>query len=217
MCGAFADESSLRRAGERLAGADTESLKTTCRQVLGCHTSTAERLPFMDRLYADLFSRIPPPTSVLDLCAGLQPFAIPWMTLAPGCRYEAWDIDTRTIELVNRFFSAHVPGATAVAQDLLADTAPLEADLVILLKSLTTLEHQEKGAGRAVLARIRARHVLVSFPATSLGGRDVGMRQNYADSWEPVMKELNFSLEMSEYPNEVLYLLTRHGEKWGHT
>jgi len=209
VCGAFIDEAALKRAGQRLDAATAEHRMETCRSILTCHASTAERLPSMDRLYQDIFKGIPPPATILDLGCGLHPFGIPWMQLAPGVRYEASDIDTRLVDLLARFFAGHVPGATAVARDLLVSDQAVEADLVFLMKSLPTLEQQEKGAGKAVLSRITARTLVVSFPTLTLGGRNVGMRDQYAGAWGPVMRETGWTYRELDYPTEKIFLLAR--------
>lgn len=44
------------------------------------HASTRERLPIVQRFYAEIFAALPPVRSVLDVGCGLNPLAI------PGCR-----------------------------------------------------------------------------------------------------------------------------------
>jgi 16S rRNA (guanine(1405)-N(7))-methyltransferase len=131
------------------------------------------------------------------------------MNLPAGVRYQASDIDTRLIALLGDFFAVHVPGATASTHDLLATTMPLQADLVFLMKALTTLEQQEHGSGRRVLERIHARAIVASFPTRTLGGRNVGMRETYRSTWTPIMMDLGWKIRELDDPGELVLVLSR--------
>ena len=95
--GAYLDQLYLVRV-ERLVEAlptdpTEDATRATCREVLACHASTAERLPIMAEVYPELLAAVPDPKAVIDLACGLHPFALPWMGLPPGARYRAYDID----------------------------------------------------------------------------------------------------------------------------
>jgi 16S rRNA (guanine(1405)-N(7))-methyltransferase len=209
MVGAFADEASLRRAKAQLTEMAGEHMQDACLEILRCHASTAERIPDMEVVYQNLFKDIPPPRTILDLGCGLHPFAIPWMNLTSECRYVAWDIDTRLVSLANDFFMSRGITGTAEAKDLIGAHDLPPADLVFLLKTLPTLEQEEKGAGRALLAKLKAATLIVSFPSKTLGGRNVGMREAYERAWAPVFSELGWNPAALETGRETFYVLTR--------
>ena len=68
---------------ERDAGApgDDDSVRPILRCLMAAHASTYERLPLLDTFYRQLFQRLPPVNSVLDVACGLHPLARPWMPL----------------------------------------------------------------------------------------------------------------------------------------
>jgi len=209
--GAFLADGGFGRAAALLAGwpdgLEDDALATRCAAILGCHASTAERLPFARELYRAILARVPAPRAVADLGCGLHPFALPLMGLPAGCRIEAVDLDERLAALLNRYFGrARLPGAARCA-DLLAPGFSAEADVILLLKALPSLERQEAGAGARLLARLRAPLIVASFPTRSLGGRDKGMAANYRAAWAPAFRELGFRAEALDFPAELVFLL----------
>ncbi|MDH7569751.1 MAG: 16S rRNA methyltransferase [Armatimonadota bacterium] len=186
----------------------TGVLEETCRRVLALHASTAERLPLLEGLYPDLFASHPP-CRVLDLACGLHPFAIPWMGLGKEVCYLAYDIDTRLTTAINTFFAHLGIAGQAVSGDLLVSLPNHPADLVFLLKTLPCLEQQEKGAALRLLSALRAPRIVVSFPARTLGGRDVGMREHYAAFMADLAHALGACTHEVSRPNETFYVLQR--------
>jgi len=146
---------------------------------------------------------------VLDLACGLNPFAFPWMGLPREIAYHACDIDQRIVSAVDAFFDLLGVAHSAACADVLVSVPEVEADVALLLKTLPCLERQEKGAGAAVLREVRARHVVVSFPAQSLGGREKGMREHYREEMRRIEEELDAGAEEIEFPNETFYVLTK--------
>jgi len=189
--------------------ADEATVRTVCRKVLAAHASSAERLLFLDRLYADLFAETGHPQSILDIACGLNPFSLPWMGLARCASYRAFDIDGHLMNITNRFLACVHPGSRVECRDVLADEAPLQADVVLLLKSIPCLERQRAGAARDILARIQARWAVVSFPNQSLGGVDRGMPVHYAGLVRRLCDEAGYHFVPITYPTESFYLLHR--------
>jgi 16S rRNA (guanine(1405)-N(7))-methyltransferase len=222
--GAYLAPSAIATA-ERVAGRLTagglseEEQRSLCLEVLRQHASTAERLPFLERFYADLLGGLPPVGSVVDLACGLNPFAIPWMGLPAGTAYLAVDIDERLAAALTRLNSS-LPFAgragegvsvTGLAHDLAGGPPRTAGDLVLLLKAMPCLEQQEPGAGGRLLRSLDAPCVVVSFPARSLGGREKGMRPTYDRMLTKMVEGTGRSIETREYPTETVYRLLRRG------
>jgi len=210
--GAYLDQLDLTRVErliEALPSAPTEeTIRATCREILACHVSTAERLASMEEVYPQLLSAIPEPEVVIDLACGLHPFALPWMPLPPQARYYAYDIDHRLTTAVNAFANQVGWPMAAECRDILVSPPDVEAALAFLLKTVPCLEQQEAGATVHVLRTLPARHVIVSFPARSLGGREKGMRAHYEEAVGRIAEELGAERARYDYPNETFYLLS---------
>lgn len=212
---AFVQERELATAERALAelpdGADAVRVAATCRAILGCHASTRERLPQLERLHAELNARLGVPASVLDLGCGLQPFALPWSELPRSAPYHAREVDGRMVALVERWFAQRGQAGTARAIDLIgaddaddadgadfADTdgaALPRADVAFLFKLLPTLERQRTGGAGALLDRLRVRAAVLSFPTRSLGARAKGMREQYERFAEQLLAPRGWSRE----------------------
>jgi len=184
-------------------------IRRACHEILKGHASTAERLPIMGDLYPHLFREIGQPDSLLDMACGLNPFALPWMGLPPQTRYVAWDIDGRLVSLIRGFLTRVGQAQKAVCRDVLVSSADLRADVAFLFKTIPCLEQQEKGAGVALLRRVRADVVVVSFPTQSLGGREKGMAQQYERTMVRIVDELKLPVRKMTYPGEIFYVLEK--------
>jgi 16S rRNA (guanine(1405)-N(7))-methyltransferase len=209
--GAYFDQVDLPRI-ERLVNALPASppeadLRATCRQILQCHASTRERLAILDAAFSALFAETGPPKTIADLACGLQPFAVPWMNLAPDTRYCAFDIDRRLTAAINTFFARAGRPGTAECRDVLVTAPEIPVDVAFLLKTLPGLERQKKGSAAELLERLRARHVVVSFPAKSLGGREKGMGEHYGAFMDALASRWRIPVRRIAFPGEVFYLL----------
>jgi 16S rRNA (guanine(1405)-N(7))-methyltransferase len=183
--------------------------RQACVAIMRHHASTRERLSILERFYTTTLAPLGPLRSVLDLACGLNPLALPWMPLAPEASYYACDIYADMIDFLNGFFAlAGVRGQARVC-DLVA-TAPAEqVDLALVLKALPPLEQQAKQAGRNLLRALNARHILVSFPAHSLGGRAKGMSENYELRFRALADAEGWSIEQFVFPTELAFLVKK--------
>ncbi|GAB4199039.1 MAG: 16S rRNA methyltransferase [Roseiflexaceae bacterium] len=197
-----------RRLAEAQQQGET-ALRAACIEVMRAHASTRERLPILERFFATTLAGLPPPTSVLDVACGLGPLARAWMPLAPGAHYYACDLYADMMAFLGEFFAlAGIPGEAFVC-DLVAQPPPQEVDLALVLKALPPLEQIDKVAGLRLLRGLRARHMLVSFPAQTLGGRGKGMAAFYEQHFRSLIANEGWSIERFSFPSELAFLVQK--------
>ena len=195
--------------GPRSVVAGRPAFAAACRTIMARHASTRERLPFIERFYAEVLAGVPPPGVVLDLACGLNPLALPWMPLPPDVEYLACDLYADLAEFLNGFFAlAGVRGRAEVC-DLVRGAPPLDADLALALKLLPVLEQVDRAAPLRLLQGIRAPRVLVSFPAQSLGGRGKGMAQSYERRFRELVAGQGWHIALFTFPTELAFLVTK--------
>ncbi|MGH2357528.1 MAG: 16S rRNA methyltransferase, partial [Candidatus Limnocylindria bacterium] len=78
----------------------------------------------------------------------------------------------------------------------------------LLLKLVPTLDRQEPNAAARLLAALRVRHAVVSFPRRSLGGRAKGMERTYRSRLEALAAEVGArGVAEASVPSELVFLL----------
>lgn len=188
---------------------DNPALRTFCLTALGQHASTRERLSILGSFFETILRPLGPLHSVLDLACGLTPLSQPWMPLSPGATYHACDIYSDLLEVVAAF-NRHIGRSGEVFScDLTAELPACQAQVAFLLKTIPCLEQVDKEIGARLLDGIPADHLLVSFPARSLGGRSKGMLRNYeAHFWELVSGK-SWRVQRFVFPGELAFLISR--------
>jgi 16S rRNA (guanine(1405)-N(7))-methyltransferase len=169
-------------AGQQLeaafAGGDPALVKQVCRELLAAHASTRERLPVLDEFYPRLFAITGVPRVTLDLACGLHPFGLPWMGLAKGAQYLAYDLNQPRVELINHFLRLSGLPEQAFHQDILVEPPGTPADVAFFFKEAHRFEQRQRGCNRAFWQALNVHWLLVSLPASSLTGRrDLAERQ----------------------------------------
>jgi 16S rRNA (guanine(1405)-N(7))-methyltransferase len=205
VAGMFAGEKPPYEAW--LAEVETRDL-ASLRNVMSHHASTRERLPILDSFYATIFAGLPPIRSVLDVACGLNPLAMPWMGLAPGAMYHAVDIYDDMMAFLQAAFSVMGVHGKAESRDVVADCPTDPVDVALVLKAIPCLEQLDKQAGRILLDTIRARHVVVSFPTRTVGGRSIGMRGHYEAHFNELVAGRNVAVKRYEFENELVFVVS---------
>lgn len=188
---------------------NAQEIRTFSQRMMRLHSSTAERLPYIDQFFRTCLAHISPINSVLDLACGLNPLALPWMPLAPGCTYHACDVVLPMLAFLNEFLAASGVQGEAFPCDLSACVPQHEAQLAILLKTLPCLDQLDKSLGPRLLAELNVEHILVSYPIKSLGGKEKGMRRTYAQQFARLIEGTHFRVREFDFPNEMVFLLSR--------
>lgn len=186
-----------------------DEVKAACRIILGQHSSTRERLPILDTLYAETLGGLSPLRRVLDVACGLNPLTIPWIPLTPSAEYVTYDV----YPALAAFLEAALPllgvrGAAHTA-DVTAIPPAGHFDLALLLKALPCLEQLDKGVSARLLDALDADHVLVTFPVHSLGGRRKGMVATYDTQMERLLAGKPWSVARFAFATELAFLITK--------
>jgi 16S rRNA (guanine(1405)-N(7))-methyltransferase len=202
--GRWIDE--LRNAVESGAPA---AVQKACLRIMEHHTSTRERLPILERFYVAALADIAPIHSVLDLACGLNPLAIPWMPLAPDVTYYAYDIYDDMMAFLGEAMALLKVRGIAESRDIATLTPPAEVDVAYLLKAIPCMEQMDRNAGLALLESVPARHLMVSFPVHSLGGRQKGMPAHYEAHLRELLADRPWKVQRFEFATELAFLISK--------
>lgn len=200
--GALADLKEAKALGE-------EQFRLECKNLMRFHSSTRERLPFLSSFYQDILNENEDVKSILDIGCGLHPLAIPWMGLSNSFIYTAIDIFTDLSKFLGNYFEIAGINGKAITMDIVRDLPNDNVDLAFILKTIPCLEQQEKGIGEWIVEKINAKRVLVSYPLKTVGGKNVGMADNYEKDFEQILKGRPWAVKRFEYPTELAYLITK--------
>lgn len=185
---------------------DAPAFRDACRAALAGHASTAERAGHLEALGAVV--QATGAQSLVDLGCGLGPLALPWYGLPRDAAVTAIDVDGRALATVDDFLTLIGQPHAVREQDLVADAATPPADLVLLLKLVTTLDRQDPAAAERVIRGLHARQVIVSFPARSLGHRRPLDYRRRVDQLLTALGARVLRAEEASVPNELVHVLT---------
>lgn len=184
-----------------------DQLKNSCQHIMGYHASTRERLPILEEFYATLFAQLPPIHSILDIACGLNPLSLPWMPLPQPPTYYAYDIYQNMMHFLTAYFELmHIEGDSQ-ARDVIQSCPARPVDLALVLKVLPCLEQLDKQAAQRLLHTINARHIVVSYPIQSLGGKSKGMASYYEEHFKRLIETDNWQVRKLEFATELVFLI----------
>jgi 16S rRNA (guanine(1405)-N(7))-methyltransferase len=186
-------------------------VRDACLAAMRAHASTAERGAVLDQFYRQIEAWCGHPGAVADLACGLSPLAIPWLATGPDASYWCCDVDRDLIEALPGLSEPFGVTVLAEARDLVEPGALPSVELVLLLKTLTTLQQQRTGAAKELLGALRAPRVVVSLPRGSLSAR-----RRYTDDPVETIRMATAGTayavaEQASFGDEALYLLERAG------
>lgn len=209
ISGAFMTPQEARQLAYDMQAWHVDKTDLGLERMLTRHASTRERLPLsdMDATYSRIFAATGVPRTILDLACGINPLYL----AARGIETVGVDISGAAVYAVNCFHESYRMPASASCADLLCPRAiPVERfDVALLFKLLPLMERQEKGGAARVMQAVNARHMVVSFPTRTLGGRSVGMSENYACWMESRLPKGMDILDQFETRNELFYIISR--------
>ena len=195
----------------------TEALKAACREIMSAHASTRERLPVLDELYTRTLGDGGAIGSVLDVACGLNPLAIPWMPLAVGAEYHAYDVYPELAAFLDEALPLlGVRGAAHVA-DVTAAPPEERAEVALVCKALPCLEQLDKAAGSRLLDALNVGRLLVTYPVRSLGGRGKGMAATYDAQMRRLLEGRGWPVSRYDFVTELAYVVMKSAGTDGDT
>jgi 16S rRNA (guanine(1405)-N(7))-methyltransferase len=199
----------VRSAFERGGLAEVRPI---CLDLMRDHASTRERIPILDGFYEAIFAATGKPRAILDVACGVHPLGIPWMGLAEGTRYLGYEIARDLVEDLNRFLAAVGMSPGVAFQDVLCAPPREECDLAFLMKMVPCLERRDKGAAPRLIAGLRARRVVVTFPVQSLSGRSKNMPENYTRLFAEMMAPYGWPVIHVPISGELVFVVDKSNE-----
>jgi 16S rRNA (guanine(1405)-N(7))-methyltransferase len=193
------------------AAESQDAWRKACRQLMGLHASTRERLPILDSFFYTALGDIPAPQRVMDIACGLNALAISWMPLSEQSTYVAYDIYGDLMAFLQRYMTLAGMNGRAEVRDVVNNPPGEEVDLALLLKTLPCLEQLEKGVSERLLDSIRARYLLISYPVSSLGGRRKGMVATYDAQFEALATGRDWQWQRFLFDSELAFLVDNQG------
>ena len=180
-----------------------------CRTVLGAHSSSAERLPDLDRFYPNLFAATGPVATVADLACAVNAFSLPWLREVSDARYLGYDLNLSYVELDRAFLARRYPDCEVHYRDVLVDPGAITADVALLLKTYHSIEERHTGAGLRLVAGLGTRTVVVSFPVKSLAGHSAPLWQRQIDGIGTLAGRHGWGFERVLLPTEELVVVRK--------
>ncbi|MBW2990449.1 hypothetical protein KY348_01960 [Candidatus Woesearchaeota archaeon] len=187
-------------------------------KILALHKSTKERLPYYALVYKKIFEITGKPNRIIDLACGLNPFSYPYVANL-GCEpeYLACDLADKDLEYIKEYFRIMgIKGSTKkinLIKSNLFDVKKLKEvenqyALVLLLKTLDSLETVKRNVSKQILESIKAEFIVVSFSTKSLGGKKAIHKDRRA--WfERLARNQGYQVNIFEIPGEIFYILTK--------
>ena len=198
------EEKNLQIAAE--SGED--ALKDWCLHMLTVHTSSKERIPYMEAFYRTIFECIGIPHSILDVACAFNPFAYPWMGLPKTTAYHAYDLHSPRVNLINSFFKVYGLEPLAETRDILLDPPKDAADTAFFFKEAHRFESRKKGCNRNFWISLPVKTIVVTLPAENLTGQHQ-MRDRQRSLVEKNIDGLGWNLEETEIGGEMIFIITK--------
>ncbi len=191
------------------ASPSDEGIRNVCIHIMASHASTRERLPILAEFYRAVFAETGVPNSILDLACGLNPFALPWMSLPPSTVYHAYDIVEPRIRLINYFLRLNGRPELAETRDILVQPPEEHADVAFFFKEAHRFEQRQKHSNRAFWQSIPAKILLVSLPTANLTGSHSKLDQHRRLVYDAV-EGLPWQVKELLFENEIVFCIRKN-------
>ena len=131
------------------------------------------------------------------------------MPLSEHAQYYAYDIYQDMMNFLNDCMALLPVQGYGEVCDVIQHCPAQKVDVAFVLKTIPCLEQVERSAGPRLLETINADHLVVSFPAHSLGGRGKGMVANYEARFYELVGDKTWSMRRFAFPTELVFLISK--------
>jgi 16S rRNA (guanine(1405)-N(7))-methyltransferase len=210
--GAFTPKSGYEKVLSRILNADLEHISTEgLEEIFLMHQSTKERIGFIESFYNEVLVKLGDIETVVDYGAGLMPLAYALFKGSSEIIYTGLEIDSRLVNFNNRLIklvSKNDQNFVEMGDPLCGDL--IRSDLTFLLKYLPLVKHQSDISELDFLHQIPSRYIVVSFPKSSISGKDKGMYKTYIELMNEITAKTGWSEERIHFENELVYIIDKH-------
>jgi 16S rRNA (guanine(1405)-N(7))-methyltransferase len=187
-----------------------EAVQAVCRTIMSTHASSRERLPILSEIYQTCLADLAPLQSVLDVACGLHPLSFSWMPLAPGARYLVSDVYTDLVEFLQQALTQFGLQVAGLACDVFTELPTEPVQVAFLLKALPCLEQLAPLRARELISSLPTNHVIVSFPAHSLGGGKRQMPAAYEAHFRQALDGAGWRVTRYFWPSELVFRVDKN-------
>jgi len=185
------------------------------RRMLTAHTSSRERLPYLQEFYRTLFQQVGTPHSILDLACGLNPFALPMLNLDRNITYCAYDIHQPRVNLLNSFFrKTDYPQAHAEQRDILVSPPTQKAEVAFFFKEAHRMDQRRKGSNRVLWEALQVNILLVSLPCRDIG-KTHDMRERMRNLVTEALQGKSWPVEEILFEDEIVFCIHKGADRHG--
>lgn len=214
--GVFVQEPLVNHIKQNNESLDPES--AFVQTLLSQHQSTKERANFYKTFYKTIYEELekkglPEKYVLADFACGYNPLAYHFISHKPQ-HYDAIDLSPKDMEGLNIFFKENKIDGTAHAFDLLSEEFKKWAykktwDVVFLFKALDSLETIERHSSKKLIANIKAKYFVVTFPEQSIGGRKK-INSSKRTWFETFCTKNNWDWTRTQLTNETIYIVIKN-------
>jgi len=187
---------------------DDSQIKSICQRILESHSSTRERIPYLQQFYSSIFKITGTPQIILDLACGLNPISLRWMDMHGKVQYHAYDMHHPRIDLINRYFELEGLPTLAEHRDILVDPPETQADLAFFFKEAHRFEQRRHGCNRDFWQALNVEHLVVSLPAASLDGKRNLTERQYRLVANTI-ENLPYDMVDLSIGNEIVFIISK--------
>ena len=185
-------------------------------KLLSITISTKERINEYPKLYKQIFKITGNPKTIIDLGSGLNPLSYPLMNLK-GVSYFAYDIDTKDIDFLNKYFkkikNKGINGKAAILdiRDLNKLKKIPKSDIIFLFKVIDVIDKTEKNhkLSEEIIKTIikKTKHVVASFATRTITRKKMNFPSR---KWfELMLKRNNLHFQTIKTDNEIYYVVKK--------
>jgi 16S rRNA (guanine(1405)-N(7))-methyltransferase len=172
--------------------------------LLMLQSSTNERRSIYPEFYKEIFKITGVPKKVVEYGCGVNALSYPYIN--NNIEYIGFDVDREFVEFVNRVYKLfNFEGECRLGDILLMDFEV--CDITFFLKVFPLLDKQESGIEEKLLDSIRSKFIVVSYPTESISGKDVGMVDNYRDSFNTLVKNKDWDIHELLFDSELVFVV----------